>query len=283
MQGYLTLALGPPRYIEMAANLAASIKVMDPGRPVCLVHDAGAEVPWHLRRLFDHKIGLEADPLYPDVMNKIRLFHCSPYEQTMFVDADCLLVKRDIDIYWAKAQEKFFSITGGKRTSGEWKGLKISSIMKQEDVHYIIVMNSGVFYFDKSDHAASFFSELNRFYMLRRNFLGGALHRGVRHQVDEIYFGVFMGLKEMDCNNMNNNGINSWMVSTWRSIYCNVNPTYGTSSFYKPTGFIRNIPIFPTGFDKLSPTFAHFIGLKPRRLYMKLSKYFKEQALSKIP
>ena len=44
-QGYITLATGPQEYLEMAANLAASIKVMNSARPVCLVHDAGAAIP----------------------------------------------------------------------------------------------------------------------------------------------------------------------------------------------------------------------------------------------
>jgi hypothetical protein len=44
-QGYIVLAVGPTRYLDMAVNLAASLKVMDPGRPVCLVHDPGATIP----------------------------------------------------------------------------------------------------------------------------------------------------------------------------------------------------------------------------------------------
>ena len=108
MQGYITLALGPRKYLEMAANLAASLKVMDPRRQVAVVHDAGVSVPRDLAQYFDFRLELPPDPLYPDVMNKLRLFGVSPFEQTMFIDADCLLVKMDVDHYWHKATKNSF-------------------------------------------------------------------------------------------------------------------------------------------------------------------------------
>jgi hypothetical protein len=271
-QGYIVLALGPEHYVAMAANLAASIKVMDPSRKLCLVHDQDMKIPSKYAPLFDDTVGLPMDPLYPHVMNKLRLFDVSPYEQTMFIDADCLLVKRDVDVYWRAAATRSFSVTGGKKYSGEWKGVQVEDVLRQEGADYLVSMNAGVFYFDKSEESRMFFKELNDFYLRRREYLNISIYGGVRTQTDELYLGVFMGLNHMDCDNVNNIGNNSWMVSTWRSVYCNFNPDMDVSNIYKVTG--TKFRIIPTGVSKLSPTFAHFIGLKPRSTYNRLANYF---------
>ena len=118
-EGYIVLAPGAAPYIEMATNLAASLRVMDPRRGVCLVHDEGAELPAEARLLFTDFAPLPADPLYPPLMNKLRLYNLSPYARTMYVDADCLLVKRDVDLQWERASSRPFSITGDKATAGK--------------------------------------------------------------------------------------------------------------------------------------------------------------------
>jgi hypothetical protein len=281
-QGYLVMALGPVAYIEMAANLAASIRVMDPKRPVCIVHDEDAVIPPALRRFFDQAVALPSDPRYPHVMNKLRLFDVTPYEGTMFVDADCLMMKRDVDRIWAAAAMRCFSITGGIRRSGKWKGIQIEDVLRQEGADYLIQMNAGVFYFDRSDAAATFFRDANEFYLRRRHCLNIAYYHGVRTQTDELYFGVLMGLKGMDAANMANVDGNSWMVSTWRALRCDLDPAVGRSIIYKGDNHLFGLPFLPCKIARLSPTFAHFIGLEPRHCYRRLSHWFREAASKQL-
>jgi hypothetical protein len=272
-QGYIVLALGPSKYLDMAINLAASIKVMDPTRRICLVHDGNVTADTAQLRYFDDTAIMPLDPDYPGFMCKIRVFDASPYEETMFVDADCLMVKTDIDRYWQSACTRFFSITGGPRTSGEWKGADIATLLSQEGAPYLIQMNSGVFYFDKSPESKAFFGGLNAYYMARRHLLGVGLHRGKPAQTDEIYIGLYMGLSGMGAANMARVDQNSWMVSTWRGIMIRFDA--GRSVIYKP----RGNPLNPfAGWDRLSPTFAHFVSLKPHRLYWRLSRQFRALA-----
>lgn len=278
-QGYLVLALGPTRYLDMAINLAASIRVIDPGRPICLVHDVGATIPAEARGFFDDFVELVGDQRYPHVMNKIRLFELSPYAGTMFVDADCLLVKPDIDHYWTAAATRPFSITGGKRTSGEWKGIQIEDVLKQEGADYLIQMNAGVFYFDKSAAAHEFFQGLEQYYLDRMERLNITNYKGPQSQSFELYLGIFMGLKGMDSENIPNIDGNSWMVSTWRAAYCDFN-TNGRSVIYKLGGYLFDLPFLPSSVTRLSPTFAHFIGLKPRRVYDRVARQFRALALA---
>jgi hypothetical protein len=198
----------------------------------------------------------------------------------MFVDADCLLVKRDIDHYWQAAATRPFSITGGKRTSGEWKGIQIEDVLQQEGAPYLIQMNAGVFYFDKSAGARQFFNELEAFYLDRMERLNITNYKGPQSQSFELYLGIFMGLKGMDSDNVENTDGNSWMVSTWRAFYCDFD-TEGKSVIYKAGGFVLGLPFLPSTVTKLSPTIAHFIGLKPRRVYERVARQFREQALAR--
>src|SRR5262249_1988940 len=153
------------------SNFAASLKVMDPARRVCVLHDPGAEIPPELSRVCDDLVPLVRDERYPSVTNKFRLFDLSPYDATMFVDADCLLLRRDIDAYWQAGWESPVAITGAKRTSGEWKGRQIADIIREQGVDYLVQMNGGVFYFDRSAAAQSFFTDLNAFYLERKESL----------------------------------------------------------------------------------------------------------------
>ena len=227
-------------------------------------------------KLFDDYSLLSSDARYPGFMNKIRLFQASPYDRTMFVDADCLLLKRDVNIYWDMARPFSFAITGDKRMKGEWKGADIAQLLRQEHAPYLIQMNSGVFCFDKSDDAAKFFDGLNDFYLRRREILGIGLHRGRPAQTDEIYIGLWMGLNGLDsCGGRV--GMNSWMVSTWRAFWMTFDPARGISVLRKPKRSILGIPTPIGGWDRISPSFVHFVGLKPQGAYRRLATYFNQK------
>lgn len=281
-EGYIVLATGPLPYLEMATNLAASLRVMDPKRRVCLVHDEGAALPDDTRRLFSDFAPLSPDSRYPPVMNKLRLFDLSPFARTMYVDADCLLVKRDVDTQWEKGMTRPFSITGEMATTGIWHGVRIEDVLRQESAPYLIRMNAGVFQFDASPLATAFFAGLNRYYLDRRQHLNISLYRGQRTQTDELYLGLWMGLNGMDTANMANQGGNSWMVSTWRALWCDFQLEQGRSFILKGDRHLFGMPFLPRRIVPLSPTFAHFIGLKPRGLYARLAWRFRELALSAV-
>lgn len=278
LEGYLLLATGPEKYADMARNAAASIRVMDGKRRICLVHDERHVSLDDDALLFDSKSLMISDVLYPHVMNKIRLFEYSPFERTMFVDADCLLTKRDIQRWWDDCASNPVSFVGRKRTEGEWKGLDVAAIIRQEDAPYLAQINSGVFCFDNSKSSREFFSGLNHYYMRRHRELAVALHRGVPDQTDELYIGLWLGLNGMSVTK-HQDGYDTWSNSTWRGFGFRFDPASGTSHFFKPTRNTFGIPNPVLGFERLSPTFAHFVGLKPVRIYERLSSHFRAQAV----
>lgn len=280
-QGYLALATGPRKYVDLAMNLASSIKVMDPTRRVCLVHDETTDIPDEAHQLFDDFAVLAADPAYRPILNKIRLFDYSPYDQSLFVDADCLLVRHDVSSYWARCATAPFAITGEVMTSGIWKGNQVSDLLRRYEAPYVVKMNSGVFYFDKSEASRSFFAHLNALYREHSEDLV-ALDGPWRHE-DELFFGVAMGRTGLLPTLGSDEAGNTIMATTWRAPVCRVEASRGWSVLYKPTGFYAGIPVLPRGFRRLSPTFMHFIGLKPKGLYTRLSRHFRVTAVSPAP
>lgn len=276
-EGYLLLATGPAQYVEMARNLAASLRIMDATRPICLVHDEDFEPGPGDDRLFDDYSLLPNDPAYPGFMNKIRLFGRTPYSRSMFVDADCLLMKRDVDTWWQVACSQPFAIPGTPRREGEWKGSDIGTLLRQEGAPYLVQMNSGVFSFDRSPAAARFFAGLVDFYERRHHALAVGLHRGRFAQTDEIYLGLWMGLSGI-FPVISRIGHDTWMNSTWRAFRYELSATQGTSMLRKPTRSIAGIPNPLFGWDTLSPSFVHFVGLKPARHYQKLASQFRAAA-----
>ena len=101
-------------------------------------------------------------------------------------------------------------------------------------------------------------------------------HRGSPTQTDQNYIGLWIGLIGMDnCGGREEES--SWMASTWRAFWMVIDPEHGTSVLRKPRRSIMGIPNPVRSWDRLSPSFMHFVGLKPKRRYSRLAADFNNQ------
>lgn len=99
--GIIILAVGHPLYTQMAVNLAASIKFNAAKIPICLLHD-GAYESLCLRRkqLFDDNVRVENTGAFS---LKTRLYEFTPYDRTLYMDADTIVLpKADIETFIKK-------------------------------------------------------------------------------------------------------------------------------------------------------------------------------------
>lgn len=71
------------------------------------------------------------------------------------------------------------------------------------------------------------------------------------------------------------------MVTTWRIAFCRFDIAAGRSEIYKLSDFLFGIPVLPTKVVRLSPTFPHFVGLKPKRTYARLAAEFRRLAAAR--
>ena len=78
------------------------------------------------------------------------------------------------------------------------------------------------------------------------------------------------------CRNSREQGQDmSWMVSTWRGFGIRMDPARDIARLRKPRRSTMGIPNPLGGWDLLSPTVLHCIGLKPAPLYRRLAAYFR--------
>jgi hypothetical protein len=276
-QGYLILACGPQRYFDMAVNLARSVRYFDRKRSICLVHDRALSVPSAYHNLFDHYALLEVRQGYVGVMNKARLYELSPYDQSMYLDADMLLLKPNIEAYWRKLDGQCFNMTGTEKVSGEWYGKDLAHVIRLFKIPYIVQMNSGVFYFEKSAFANHFFTRLLELYDAHKHTLS-EIHQGIPGQfADEPVFGVAMG--ECGIHPMQNiNGEGSWMVTTYQTRRHVFDPENGVSYMQRSTGYPYRQAWLSRKWINHSPNFVHFVALKPRKIYEQMTSWFAMNA-----
>ena len=92
-RGFVTIATGKAHYYKIAYNLLCSYRLHAGKYPFAIICDRENEYT----AAFDKAVLLE-DPAH-SYMDKLRLYDCIPYDETIFIDADCLIYG-DIDRWW---------------------------------------------------------------------------------------------------------------------------------------------------------------------------------------
>lgn len=161
-KGFLILTRNTPtvNYMEQAYALALSIKASQlTVRNVSLVTDD--EVPEHYKAVFDHIIpienGTENTRFQADA--RWRLFHVTPYEETMVLDADMLLLN-DIS-YWWKYAERFELLFCSKIINYSLEPVPVDTIYRKAFVNNKLSNPYfGLHYFKKRAVALEFYKQL---------------------------------------------------------------------------------------------------------------------------
>src|ERR1700757_5097905 len=114
-RGVITIATGAAKYIEMAVNMAMSCKMNSPGLPIALITDSTDP---ELKKYFD--IIIASNPNFPKgIIHKIYISDYSPFEETLFIDGDCLVI-RDISMMFDWFKEANVSAIGKIKNTGKF-------------------------------------------------------------------------------------------------------------------------------------------------------------------
>lgn len=145
-RGFITIATGDKKYHDMAKTLVKSYKLTskEPVRFAVITDDTNDKF-----EEFDDVVVIEnATRSY---MDKIDIMCYSPYDETIFIDSDCIAFN-DLNEYWkdfGKGEE--FSAYGKifyEDSDLAW--FKISETLKYEKVlKYSIDLHGGIYYFKK--------------------------------------------------------------------------------------------------------------------------------------
>lgn len=238
-RGIITLAYGNERFIEQARSLAHSLELHAPQLPRTLITDSdNPEV---------HRQFTEVIPYRPEygtgVRQKLFLDQYSPYEQTLFIDSDCLVLG-NLDSFWSAFAGQYFGVPG-------FRYLHKGSTDPYFDVDYVLdklnltsipKFNGGTYFFTRS-------TETSEFFTCARGILDDwrALRLGEFRQqgpADETAYSLAMAIHHLGPTWMGPGGM--WTPCGYKGTLA-LNALEGTCSFEKEG-------------MQLSPEIIHFPG-----------------------
>jgi hypothetical protein len=140
--GIITIAIGK-KYISQAKYLALSAVLNAPH----ILRSVITDKPEALVEYYDIVIPYNAEYGGP-FTTKTRLHLYTPFEKTLYMDADSLIIN-NIDSYWDYLEENSFVYNGSLITEGEWY-FDIKKTIEQVGVKWLPLFNSGMFLFKKN-------------------------------------------------------------------------------------------------------------------------------------
>jgi hypothetical protein len=154
-KGLITIAIGKKHALQ-AKYLAYSCMLHTPNSIRAVITD----IPDFLKGYYD--IIIPYNPEYENPFTlKLKLYLYTPFDQTLFIDADSLVL-HPIDMYWDFLTGHTFVYEGKILSEGFWY-FDIEKTAKQIDVPWIPKFNSGMFLFKKDELSQSIFAAASNY------------------------------------------------------------------------------------------------------------------------
>lgn len=164
-------------YVKQACACAMSIRVTNSNSKICLI--TNDFVPDQYKQLFDDIVeipwGDKARKSSWKVGNRWKIYHASPYENTIVLDTDMLILD-NITEWWNFLQKReLYYVDRVKTYRGEW--FTSNYYRKSFKVHNLPNLYSGFHYYKKCDFAHEFYRWLemvmNNWELFQGQFAGG--------------------------------------------------------------------------------------------------------------
>ena len=148
-RGYLTLAARDARYLEMAVDLALSLREHTE-LPIALAADdtLAALAKARYAAVFDH-VTLVPERFREGRALKYGTAEASPFDETIFVDADCIVLG-SLEGLWSALQTSDMAMTGEHLTAEDDRnhhGFSTSALIRRFGLDTYLKTNSGLFCF----------------------------------------------------------------------------------------------------------------------------------------
>ncbi len=197
-RGYLTMAVGSEHYLEMAVDMALSLREHTKLPLSIAVDDAlGRVVNSRYARVFDAVVPVAQRFLTGRAL-KYGCADASPFEETIFVDADCIVLGR-LDGLLDSLADNDMAMLGEQLTREQDEkhhGFSTRALMERFGLDRYLKTNSGLFCFRKPG-AIEVMDDCLRCYLDEaRPALRGSILMG-RWLGDEIAFGIVGGRRRL--------------------------------------------------------------------------------------
>lgn len=152
-RGVITLGFGAKRYQDMAKTLLKNIRIRSPRTQTAVVSET--QQGWE--GLADFVIPLK--PEYGEgFLQKIHLDYYSPFDDTIFIDSDCLVVD-DLEYLWDKFAGYNFTVCGTEMFEGQWFRGDIGVARQRLGIEGPVPkFNGGFMYWSRGNVSANVFS-----------------------------------------------------------------------------------------------------------------------------
>lgn len=196
-EGYVVLAFDDPRYLDLAVNLALSVRRADT-RPISVMVNPRISVPDQVRPLFDRVITVTDDQDVRGAMNKLRLADLTPYERTLYLDSDCLLFSPRIAFFWQKYRGRPFVVEGHRQTDGPAFACSLgekdaAALCRLLGIPFLSVFNAGAIYFERGAEAGAVFAAARALYDGPHRDAVSYRYKHAGEYADEPFFGAALG------------------------------------------------------------------------------------------
>jgi hypothetical protein len=255
--GYLIIATGKQRYLELATNLTLSLKLRS-SRPVCLLTDESTEIPSTHRAFFDVVKRFTPDPVFNGTNTKFLMYEHSPFQRTLYLDADILLFKDDVEDRWQQLAGRPIAVEGEMFSSGVVHRRDTRQLMQLMNIPYVVNLNGGAIYFEKCDLTQQVFHHARALYRSDlRSQVGYEFRPGELN--DEPFWGVTLP----------HFGLQPLPVTNRQRMLQSLTP-YGRDYFFdiERGDFSFIVAGSAESAEVVSGTFCHFANLEPLLHYL---------------
>ena len=190
--GLLTMAYGHEKYLDQAVALARSAKLHMPDQPIALVTDRTEPYP-----AFDMQLPMEEYGRAGTVL-KTMIYRYSPFEETLFIDSDCLVTRDFSPELEAIRRREFSPVVSAYLEAGD-RDLWLEDVGRALDAvggARFPKFNGGVYFFRKGDRAEAVFRRAEE--MLARQDELGILDFDAAGPGEETLIGLALAAMGVD-------------------------------------------------------------------------------------
>jgi hypothetical protein len=176
-KGILLIAIGSTEYLEMAKNLAMSIKHVEPDMPICLAHNYD-----EIGSLFDYDIKVPDESWNTNgkveyIKVKTWMYDFSPFQETIFLDVDMvwLFQKKPSELFNECIGLNWTMSNAGKAEKSIW--CDINDVRKIYPDAKFWNYHSECVYFNKCEESKKYFDTVKATYIdpkIKGTNFGGA-------------------------------------------------------------------------------------------------------------
>ena len=270
MQGYILVATGTQRSYDMAEAAAASLRLRDGTRPIALIHDEHITLPADVAKFFDVLRPIASSPRHVGSLAKLRTYDETPWDQTLFVESDCLLMRSGIERYWV-TQSGPMTVWGANRTTGTVAGRDVPAMLARFDAAFTAEFGVSNYFFHKGPVTERVFRRANAM-LAEAPELASHMHEGrAGEYANELFIGLAMGCEAIAASEKYPVQPD-FVAFTSQAQGFRFDLDKGEASFLQPRRFlIPSRSLLPIAWKRVDPLFIQFTELKPRRLYDRIA------------